>query len=1082
MSDKLFSKLMEPEHNPLVVCKICEKNIQSENLVRHSRKCKETVECKEKLMAVKSNLLTLIGTAYELKNQLNTNVALQKSRMKRFDSFESENTSILANTPKKKKPARKFDFLEYESDSSPKNNHKNEARFNQEDLDIKRRSFALFGRANPRTRNPLARTIERSEECKTRNQSVNSSMHEEKITKMDDEFNKAMLALKKILVYGNSFKKDLEEIEEGDDMKDLRVKSEITILYSEIVDKKVSFYLHQFLGCLQEYAVIKRKYFKRVEELNLVNSEENSDSDITAYSLHDTPTRTSKCMTLNFMGSSFGDESSADISTPNMSRNNSNGTSNESPKNSRNCPSAWNGLSRFASEKRIIAQSPQVSSIKVIETEEEDNCSPQGKLNLKQLPIELNDLQLEKNFVTIGLLGHKNSKSAVESPLKPVKTSPVTPPRASKLSFIFQPESFAQRMKELHLISHQVSSPIALGRSQNQMVTPVKRSDSLPIESASQSAYKSPTATMFGSSLFKNKSACKVRVLRLHKRKRKSLINLKNLEDVDKLIERNFPSLQTRSPSKEDAISTVISSNQLELLKKEKSPIKKESLILLENTAKYESKISFKKFQVSTVRGYYSDSALDEAQTHKVNKKKEAGIEDFDFLKKLGQGAYGRIYLVRRKATGDKYAMKIVDFADRETFQNKIDNLKAEKDVYASIQGDWVVKAFYTFNYHYCACFVLEYMMGGDFIHVLEQVGCFEESIARFYFAELVLAVESLHNIGIIHRDLKPDNLLIDGEGHLKLTDFGLSEKGVDKFRRITSKQTHFMGTLQEEIPTIPSVSLELTENSCSLNLKSITSNSKELSSVEAFNKNNDSRMHCSIMRKCQQEEVIFTFLNLNEEDEYAQKNASPGKKLDRGGKKGVYRIVGTPDYIAPEIINGENCSSKTVDIWSLGVILYEFLVGVPPFNDDTVEKIFKNIEELKIEWPEIGYGEDQLSPEAQDLILGLLQKNPEKRLTIEQVKAHKFFKGFEWDKVKTMKAPIIPQKKEEEVDPRNLLKPQSIFAHDEKQEREMKKINENEIPNFNMKRVDLLHQLNQQTYDNFKQRQRDSILAQMNS
>jgi len=67
------------------------------------------------------------------------------------------------------------------------------------------------------------------------------------------------------------------------------------------------------------------------------------------------------------------------------------------------------------------------------------------------------------------------------------------------------------------------------------------------------------------------------------------------------------------------------------------------------------------------------------------------------------------------------------------------------------------------------------------------------------------------------------------------------------------------------------------------------------------------------------------------------------------------------------------------------------------------------------------------------------------------------------------MKAPIVPQKKEEEIDPRNLLKPQSIFIHDEKKEREMKKINEDEIPNFHMKRLDLLHQLNQQTYDNFK-------------
>ena len=159
------------------------------------------------------------------------------------------------------------------------------------------------------------------------------------------------------------------------------------------------------------------------------------------------------------------------------------------------------------------------------------------------------------------------------------------------------------------------------------MATPVKRSDSVPIEnlSQSQSAYKTPTASLFGNSLFKNKSACKVRVLRLNRRKRKSLINIKNLEDIDKLIERNFPSLKTRNNSKEEeiAVSPVISSNHIELCKKEKSspaPVNKESLLLLPNPEKYESKISFKKFQVSTVRGYYSDSALDEAQTHKVNK------------------------------------------------------------------------------------------------------------------------------------------------------------------------------------------------------------------------------------------------------------------------------------------------------------------------------------------------------------------------------------------------------------------------------------------------------------------------------
>mmetsp|Transcript_26063 Transcript_26063/g.22949 ORF Transcript_26063/g.22949 Transcript_26063/m.22949 type:complete len:106 (+) Transcript_26063:1176-1493(+) len=103
---------------------------------------------------------------------------------------------------------------------------------------------------------------------------------------------------------------------------------------------------------------------------------------------------------------------------------------------------------------------------------------------------------------------------------------------------------------------------------------------------------------------------------------------------------------------------------------------------------------------------------------------------------------------------------------------------------------------------------------------------------------------------------------------------------------------------------------------------------------------------------------------------------------------------------MAPEIVNGEGCSEKTVDWWSMGVILYEFICGIPPFNDETVDKIFENINARVIEWPPIGE-EDGISVEAADLIDKLLTADPKKRLGINgtyEIKDHAFFKDFDWN------------------------------------------------------------------------------------
>lgn len=102
-----------------------------------------------------------------------------------------------------------------------------------------------------------------------------------------------------------------------------------------------------------------------------------------------------------------------------------------------------------------------------------------------------------------------------------------------------------------------------------------------------------------------------------------------------------------------------------------------------------------------------------------------------------------------------------------------------EKRILNEVSNEHIVRGVYTFQSRKCLYMVMEFMRGGDCANLLEFVGCFDEEVAQRYLAEILLSLEYLHNSGIIHRDLKPDNVLIDTEGHLKLTDFGLSEFGL---------------------------------------------------------------------------------------------------------------------------------------------------------------------------------------------------------------------------------------------------------------------------------------------------------------
>ena len=213
-----------------------------------------------------------------------------------------------------------------------------------------------------------------------------------------------------------------------------------------------------------------------------------------------------------------------------------------------------------------------------------------------------------------------------------------------------------------------------------------------------------------------------------------------------------------------------------------------------------------------------------------------------------------------------------------------------------------------------------------DLASLIEKLSRFDNDLARFYIAELVLGASSLHTHNIIHRDLKPDNILLDSNGHIKLIDFGLSEIGAKKLINDKIK----MDICKPEIT------------------KKIV--------------NNPRKSHLTSKKK--------------------------------------FRIIGTTDYIAPEVLLRKGMNHPNLDWWSIGAILFEFLVGIPPFNDDTPDRILDNILNRRIPWDdiEIGYGEDAIRPEAKNIIDRFLDSNPETRLGsngIDEIKNHQFFQGM---------------------------------------------------------------------------------------
>uniref|UniRef100_A0A8C6PA98 non-specific serine/threonine protein kinase n=1 Tax=Nothobranchius furzeri TaxID=105023 RepID=A0A8C6PA98_NOTFU len=173
-------------------------------------------------------------------------------------------------------------------------------------------------------------------------------------------------------------------------------------------------------------------------------------------------------------------------------------------------------------------------------------------------------------------------------------------------------------------------------------------------------------------------------------------------------------------------------------------------------------------------------------------------MNDFDYLKLLGKGTFGKVILVREKASGTYYAMKILK---KEVIiaKDEVAHTLTESRVLKNTRHPFLTSLKYSFQTKDRLCFVMEYVNGGELFFHLSRERVFSEDRTRFYGAEIVSALDYLHSAKIVYRDLKLENLMLDKDGHIKITDFGLCKEGITD----TATMKTFCGTPEYLAPEV---------------------------------------------------------------------------------------------------------------------------------------------------------------------------------------------------------------------------------------------------------------------------------------
>ncbi|RSL49611.1 cAMP-dependent protein kinase type 1 [Fusarium sp. AF-6] len=283
--------------------------------------------------------------------------------------------------------------------------------------------------------------------------------------------------------------------------------------------------------------------------------------------------------------------------------------------------------------------------------------------------------------------------------------------------------------------------------------------------------------------------------------------------------------------------------------------------------------------------------------------KGKYSLGDFDILRTLGTGSFGRVHLVQSKHNQRFYAVKVLKKA-QVVKMKQVEHTNDERRMLADVKHPFLITLWGTFQDTKNLYMVMDFVEGGELFSLLRKSGRFPNPVAKFYAAEVTLALEYLHSKNVIYRDLKPENLLLDRHGHLKITDFGFAKRVPDK----------------------------------------------------------------------------------------------------------TWTLCGTPDYLAPEVVSNKGYN-KSVDWWSLGILIYEMLCGYTPFWDSgSPMKIYENILKGKVKYPAY------VNADAQNLLERLITADLTKRLGNlyggpGDVKNHPWFAEVTWDRLarKDIDAPYTP-------------------------------------------------------------------------